>query len=259
MPIDGRSTFVIASVVVNVDDFKSAFFKRMLPGLQVGRLFDQLRGTLFFMKDKEGRFVSVSRRNYERLGLESEEQIIGKTDADFFPPEVARAYREDDLAVITSREPMLGKVEIGTAPGGVMDWFVVNKFPVLGESGDVIGVMGTIESHTGYREAFGPTMPLRRAVEFMEANLQRSVAVAEIAERSGISERQLQREFHKAFSMSVMEYFVRTRLNRAAKAMQQPGARSVDVAHDFGFADQSAFTRAFRKVFGTTPKVFQKS
>ncbi len=250
---------MVGSGVAAASEFQSVFFRRMLPGAQMSNLFDQLRGTLFFMKDLEGRFVAVSRRNFERLGLSEESQIIGKTDADFFPPEVARAYREDDLGVINSGKPMLGKVEIGTAPGGVMDWFVVNKFPVLDELGAVIGVMGTIESHTGYREAFGPTMPLRRAIEYLEDNLQRSLAVAEIAEYAGVSARQLQREFNKAFAMSVMDYFLRTRLNRAAEALRVPGTRCVDVAHDFGFADQSAFTRAFRKVFGTSPKVFQKS
>ena len=47
------------------------------------------------MKDREGRFIGANQQQLEKLGLKSEEELIGKTDFDFFPSYMIADYSED--------------------------------------------------------------------------------------------------------------------------------------------------------------------
>jgi PAS domain S-box-containing protein len=49
----------------------------------------------YFGKDREGRFVFANALFCESLG-KSPEEVVGKTDNDFYPPHLAEKYRRDD-------------------------------------------------------------------------------------------------------------------------------------------------------------------
>ncbi|MCM8531017.1 MAG: PAS domain-containing protein, partial [Lentisphaeraceae bacterium] len=66
------------------------------------RLFEDMNGVLFFVKDLECRLVYTNLALAEHLGFEATEDLIGLTDYDIFPREQAERYREDDRDVITS-------------------------------------------------------------------------------------------------------------------------------------------------------------
>ena len=48
------------------------------------------------MKDREGRFIGANDLQLEKLGLKSEDELIGKTDFDFFPSYMIAHYAKDD-------------------------------------------------------------------------------------------------------------------------------------------------------------------
>ena len=58
-------------------------------------LFDHLPGFLYFVKDTQLRFVSANQRLAKKMGVSAPEELLGKTDADFFPPTQAEAYAKD--------------------------------------------------------------------------------------------------------------------------------------------------------------------
>ena len=60
---------------------------------------------MIFLKDLEGRYMLVNQRWRRLFHLENEE-AVGKTDADIFPVEMAQAYRENDMKVLTAGVPM---------------------------------------------------------------------------------------------------------------------------------------------------------
>ncbi len=86
--------------------------------------------TLTYLKDEEGRYLYANRAALQRFGLPS---LVGKTDADFLPAEIAREVRDHDLLVL--RENGAQEFTEHTLEGdGKHTWLVV-KFPVVGGDG----------------------------------------------------------------------------------------------------------------------------
>ena len=68
-----------------------------------------------FSKDKEGRFILANRQYCQTVGIPMED-ILGRTDDDFHPPEMARKYRQDDRSVMDSRQTTTLEEEHRTTP-----------------------------------------------------------------------------------------------------------------------------------------------
>ncbi len=86
-----------------------------------------------FMKDEEGRFVYCNTR-FETLFHVRVEDILGKTDFELWPEDVARSWRENDRAVLASGQSV-ELLETVPTPDGVDRHWMVFKFPVRAESG----------------------------------------------------------------------------------------------------------------------------
>lgn len=99
-----------------------------------------------FRKDREGRFTFVNQVFCQTLRRPAE-HILGRTDADFFPPERAAQYRADDLEVMTTERP-LEKIEEHVKPDGTRLYVHVIKTPLKDASGRVIGVQGIFWDET---------------------------------------------------------------------------------------------------------------
>ncbi len=91
-----------------------------------------------FRKDLEGRFTFANEPFCKELGVTSSE-IIGKTDYDFFPKELAEKYRENDRQVIESRN-VFEDVEAHETPDGQKMWVQVLKAPVFNSEGEITSV-----------------------------------------------------------------------------------------------------------------------
>ncbi len=93
-------------------ELQSRFFHQMGDDQQVRQLLEYLPGIYFFLKDRESRMIAASRLILDRFGLASEEEIVGTTDYDFFPPQLAEGFVRDDQLVMNTGEPLLNRVEI---------------------------------------------------------------------------------------------------------------------------------------------------
>ena len=92
-----------------------------------------------FVKDLEGRYRLVNRR-WEELFHTSKTEVLGRTDHDVFPRDMAEQFRENDLAVLAAGKPVSFE-ERAPHDDGIHDYISV-KFPM--EEGDdrVTGVCG---------------------------------------------------------------------------------------------------------------------
>jgi len=105
-----------------------------------------------FRKDIEGRFTFANQQFCKMLGRKLEE-IIGKTDFDFFPRELAEKYQRDDRKVQETGKPY-ATVEEHRPPGGEAKLYVqVVKTPLCDAAGSVIGLQGIFWDITEQREA----------------------------------------------------------------------------------------------------------
>ena len=98
-----------------------------------------------FRKDIEGQFTFANSKFCSTINRPFHE-IVGKTDADLFPAELAAKYRADDLEVIQDKK-VLDTIEKHQSPDGLI-YVHVLKTPVFDMEGNVIGIQGIFWDET---------------------------------------------------------------------------------------------------------------
>ncbi len=96
---------------------------------------------LIFLKDAEGRYLLDNAAHLRSVGASESSEVRGRTVFDFFPDEVARAFHEDDLAVIRSAQPLLNHEEQVTDAPGHQRWLMTSKIPWLNDEGRAVGLV----------------------------------------------------------------------------------------------------------------------
>ncbi len=94
-----------------------------------------------YFKDRESRFVEISKSKAEQVGLVKEE-VIGKTDFDYFTKEHAEKAYNDEQEIIKTGNPILSKIEKETHPDGRITWVSTTKIPWYDGNGNIIGTFG---------------------------------------------------------------------------------------------------------------------
>lgn len=245
------------SLETNPGARRESFLQGLRSASEIIRLLDWTPEVHFFAKDRYGRFMAVNRASLERHGLDSEDEIIGKTDFDFHPPSMAAAYVAEDRSVMESGEPLPEQRWLVYDSTGTQRWFLSTKHPLFGRSGKVIGIAGLMRPlasspffHSGYSE-------LKPAVDWVLAHHTGKIAVTDLARMVGLSVSQFERKFKAQFGMAPTHYITLARVN-SARAMLAQGAESLsEVAHRCGFYDQSQLSRLFKRETGITPKDYR--
>ncbi|HOT76529.1 MAG TPA: AraC family transcriptional regulator [Candidatus Wallbacteria bacterium] len=94
---------------------------------------------------------------------------------------------------------------------------------------------------------------IQRVLDYIEMNLNDKVSLERISEAACFSPYHFHRIFKAMAGESVGEYMRRRRLSEASKKLLETSERIIDIALEFQFESQESFTRAFKKVFKTTP------
>lgn len=95
--------------------------------------------------------------------------------------------------------------------------------------------------------------PLARAIEIMEAAVEEPLPVHEVARRTGVGERRLERLFLRHLRTTPLRYYLDLRLSLGHRMLRQTMTPVAGVAVRCGFNSASAFARAFRARFGFSP------
>ena len=105
-------------------------------------LIDNIPDSHIFVKDAQSRFLVTNAAHLQTVGVKSLSDIIGKTDFDFFPQELAEQYYADEQAVIQSGQPLLNRIELVVDQEGQQKWYLTTKVPLYDNSGAVVGLVG---------------------------------------------------------------------------------------------------------------------
>ncbi|NOY00977.1 MAG: AraC family transcriptional regulator, partial [Verrucomicrobia bacterium] len=189
----------------------------------------------------------------------NESEIVGKTDFELFPRQLAENFRKDDKAVMESGEPRLHIIELFFNPQGIPDWYITNKLPVFDHSQNIIGVMGTVQSYEGRHQAMQPYLQIDRAVQYIRQHFREHISIAALSAMAKLSPRQLNRRFQETFKVSPQAFIMKLRLQAACEELRQSKLPIAEIAIELGFHDQSSFTLQFRKQLGITPSKYRKS
>lgn len=219
--------------------------------------FDSLSGAFYVVKDRLSRVIAISPEAVKRMGYRDEAEVLGKLPADYLPPELAEKFCEDDRWVMQSGVPRLGMVEMWFNPHGGRDWISTNKYPLRNLDGEVVGIIGILQNLDIREKRFAHLGPVGEAADHIRGHLSEPLMVGEIARRSGFSERQLQRNFHKVFGQTIQQYIIASRIHAAIGDLTGSGLRISEIALKYGFNDQSAFSNCFKRLTGQSPRAYR--
>ena len=228
----------------------------MADPMAIRRLFEHLPGVYFFVKDCESRMIAASPAIFERLGVGSEAEMIGKTDGEFFPAHIANGFRSDDKRIFSTGQPLIDRLEVWYDEKRNLEWCLTTKVPIHDRHGSIIGLMGITRRDEG-RAAYQSKSDLARVLNCVQQHTNQILSTAELALQSGLSERTLYRKVQQTLGITPYELMMRSRIQKAAEALIKTRMPIIEIAVAHGFCDQSTFTQHFRKRTGLTPRQFR--
>lgn len=95
-----------------------------------------------YVKDSQSCFLVANSALAKMIGAKSSEDMLGKSDFDFFPKEIAASFYADEQAVIRTGEPLVNREEPSMDAQGNPRWNLTSKVPLRDVHGRPIGIMG---------------------------------------------------------------------------------------------------------------------
>ncbi len=233
--------------------------------MQLAELFDYIDDVLAWIKDREGRFCWVNRANLVRNSArrleghfaDQGEGVLGKTDHDFSPAYLADQYFLDDEQVLAGNH-IVNRIELVPQPDGTIAWHVTNKIPLFGEDGTIIGTAGVSRLLGPGSQGALPGAEFGPVLACMRDHYGTPISNGQLARLAHMSVRAFERKFQNCFHLTPQAYLRKLRMRMASHALVYTSEPLSHVASSCGFADQSHFTREFRRHFGRTPRQYRE-
>jgi len=226
---------------------------------EVIELFDYLEDTPLWMKDEAGHYEWVNVSFLLNFGVKTRAEIIGRTDYDFCSAVLANQYRLDDERVLRG-ERILSRVELVGRFDHTARWCVTSKVPIRDAKGRIVGTAG-VTRPMSQREAVAPATPagspLSVALRYISEHYAERITNEDLAKACGLSVRAFERQFQAAYNGSPHDYLRQLRVRMSCSALVFSRKPLAEVATEFGFADQSHFTKEFRKFMAETPRAYR--
>ena len=134
--------------VTEFGEQRAAFDERVSLQTLIDCLHDNL-----WVKDVESRFVICNKVTATRMGVPEPTDMIGKSDLELLPLEIAQKFFDDEQKVIRSGRPMIDLEEYVFDASGTKSWLLTTKVPVRNARGDIFGVAGVSRDITDRRLA----------------------------------------------------------------------------------------------------------
>jgi PAS domain S-box-containing protein len=239
-------------------DFKRTFLDALdsLGGLEL--LFENLPNLSFWVKDREGRYITANQNTVKMCGRRTEADLIGKNDFEFFPKHNAEAFQRDDLSVVKSGQKIVDRIEPISNEDGSIRWHSTNKVPLYDRGGRVIGVAGT----TRQLDAGGSPDPLYAefsgVIDHINRNFSQSIEIGSLAKMMALSVSQFERRFKQVFQESPVRFILKIRVNEACKLLVNTRRPISWIARATGFFDQSYFSKQFVRRMGLSPRSYRE-
>jgi PAS domain S-box-containing protein len=166
---------------------KNAFEQKAVELAQAEQSFAQERNLLrslidyipdhIYFKDKLSRFIRCGSAQAKLFHLKSPDELIGKSDFDFFTPAHAQPAFDDEQRIMQTGIPMVGVLEKETWPDGSETWVSTTKMPLYDPSGAIVGTFGVSRDVTAVKRTEQEMDRLHK--ELIHAS--RSAGMAEVA------------------------------------------------------------------------------
>lgn len=224
----------------------------------IASLFDTLENVQFWIKDARGRYLWVNRAFLLNYSMERAEQVLGKTDFDLSPAYLADQYVSDDQRVLKG-ERINGRVELVGRFDHTASWSVTHKLPVKDARGRITGTVGItrlLSSRPAELDVHDASVS--RSVSLIRKDCSAPWTNQALAKAANLSVRAFERRFQELFRVSPQRYIRQLRGRMACQTLVFTARTLAEIAAEFGYADQSHFTREFRRETSMTPGEYRK-
>jgi PAS domain S-box-containing protein len=137
---DGEITSAI-EMVDDITDRRQAERDLRNEKLLLRTVIDNIPDSIY-CKDTAGRKTLANHTELQYSGTASETEVIGKTDFDLYPKELAEAFFADDQLVLQTGQPVLNREEFVMDDNGQKKWLLTSKIPMKDADGNITGIIG---------------------------------------------------------------------------------------------------------------------
>ena len=102
-----------------------------------------------------------------------------------------------------------------------------------------------------------PPYRLKQAIDYIDRHLDENIKIKDVAKSIGISQYYFCRLFRESMGIAPYRYVIQQRMSKVKALIQENQLSLSDIAIECGFSSQSQMTHHFRKLVGTTPKVYR--
>lgn len=220
-------------------------------------LFDHIADTVFFIKDREARYVAVNDTLVRRCGFAEKGSLVGRTASEVFPAPLGERYKAQDLSVIAEGLSIRSRMELHLYPDGSEGWCLTWKAPLLDASGAVHGLVGVSRDAPALARPDAESEGLSSTLAYVDEHLDAALRIPDLAKRAGLSGFKFDQRIRALFGVSAGQYLSRLRIDRACDRLRRADLPLSQLAAECGYADQAAFTRQFHKTIGLTPGAYR--
>ena len=235
-------------------DIASAFFDSLDGPFTGEALFDEIDDTVYFLKDRDGRYAVVNRTLAKRCGLRVKDDLVGRSPAELFPEPIGTQFAEQDRQVIETGRAISAKLELHLYPGGGQGWCLTWKAPLRNRQQEIVGLMGISRDLRGLDPSATSASALATALDHVDRHLDEPIRVPDLARRAGLSPYQLDQRLLGLFGITTAQNITRARIERACGLLRTSEEAISQIAQACGYGDQAAFTRQCRRSVGLTPR-----
>ncbi len=232
---------------------------KAVPGMAaMDRLFTGLRGVLFCVKDRLGRYVCANDAFLRRVHIDDASLLVGRTSKEIFPALLAAGYEQQDVALLRDGHEMRERLEMITNPDGSLGWYLTDKVPVRDGGGEIAAIACMSQDLKSPAADDARIGELAKALRRMRHEYFQPLRIAELAEDSGMSLSKFERLMRKILRVSPRQLLTRLRVEAAAERLRETDDGLGEIAIDCGFYDQPSFCRQFKATTGLTALRYRK-
>ena len=230
------------------------FFQKNHVENHLASIFDDLPGFIYFVKDRDLRYVAYNQRLCE---IFENQDILGKKDDDFIPPHILDDIRKDDIRILETGESIINRVELVPRGSGFVDWSTTTKKPLLNKLGEICGIIGITRPFDQGPTSLSKNDELGSALQLLHQQYRDNIAVTELAKAANLSLSSFLRKFKATFSMTPKEYLRHLRVQEACHLIVRTTQTFAQIGHHCGFSDQSHFSREFSRIMKEPPSSYR--
>jgi PAS domain S-box-containing protein len=232
-----------------------AFF---VNALYIEQIADLMHDTAFFVKDESGRYVVVNQSLVERHGLSEKAQMIGRRPCEVCPGDFGRVPTEQDEQVLRSGKPIIERLELFWRKPHCPVWGLTSKIPIRDHQGRITGLIGISKDLTVQVNRHEVPPRVAEALTHLERFFAEPLSPSLLATKAGMNPVRFARLIKRIYSITPMQLITKTRITFGSRLLRETDASISDIALECGFADHSAFTRAFRTVTDMAPSEYRR-